>query len=40
MQKFSAFLCFKDQAEEAVSFCTSVFKDSKVLRTMPGHDGT
>ena len=31
MQKITPFLWFEDQAEEAASFYTSIFKDSKVL---------
>ncbi len=32
MQKISSFLWFNDNAEEAVSFYLSVFKDGKILR--------
>ena len=39
MQKITPFLWFDNQAEKAMSFYTSVFKDSKVLSTMPGPDG-
>src|SRR2546427_10706739 len=31
MQKISPFLWFDDQAEEAVNFYTSIFKNSKIL---------
>jgi len=31
MQKITAFLWFDDNAEEAVSFYTSIFKNSKVM---------
>jgi predicted 3-demethylubiquinone-9 3-methyltransferase (glyoxalase superfamily) len=34
MQKITPFLWFDDQAEEAVKFYTSVFKNSKVGRTL------
>ena len=34
MQKITPFLWFDSQAEEAVNFYTSVFKDSKILSTM------
>jgi predicted 3-demethylubiquinone-9 3-methyltransferase (glyoxalase superfamily) len=30
---------FNDQAEEAMNFYTSVFKDSRIIGTMPGPDG-
>ncbi|HYE53734.1 MAG TPA: VOC family protein, partial [Chitinophagaceae bacterium] len=30
MQKISAFLWFNDQAEEAMNFYTSIFKNSKI----------
>jgi len=33
MQKITPFLWFDSQAEEAVKFYTSVFKDSKILST-------
>ena len=33
MQKITTFLWFDDNAVEAVEFYTSIFKDSKVLRT-------
>jgi len=32
MQKITPFLWFNDQAEEAVNFYTSIFKNSKVLK--------
>ncbi len=34
MQKITPFLWFDDQAEEAVKFYTSIFKDSKVGRIL------
>jgi predicted 3-demethylubiquinone-9 3-methyltransferase (glyoxalase superfamily) len=34
MQKITPFVWFDDQAEEAVNFYTSVFKNSKNLRTL------
>lgn len=40
MQKINMFLMFNDQAEEAIKFYTSVFKNSKILSTMDlGHNG-
>lgn len=33
MQKIITFLTFEDRAEEAVKFYTSVFKNSKIVRT-------
>jgi predicted 3-demethylubiquinone-9 3-methyltransferase (glyoxalase superfamily) len=46
MQKITPFLWFDDQAEEAMNFYTSVFKDSKVIgisrygEAGPGEAGT
>ncbi|MEO8358101.1 MAG: VOC family protein [Chloroflexota bacterium] len=40
MQKITPFLWFDKQAEEAMNFYTSIFKDSKVLSVTPGPDGT
>jgi predicted 3-demethylubiquinone-9 3-methyltransferase (glyoxalase superfamily) len=40
MQKITPFLWFDNQAEEAMNFYTSVFKESKVLSVTPGPDGT
>ncbi|HLY69134.1 MAG TPA: VOC family protein [Puia sp.] len=46
VQKITTFLWFDQNAEEAVSFYTSLFKDSKILQTvhygegMPGKAGT
>jgi len=34
VQKITTFLTFNDQAEEAVNFYTSVFKDSRVVSAM------
>jgi len=39
MQKITTFLWFDGQAEEAMKFYVSVFKNSKILSTMPGPDG-
>jgi predicted 3-demethylubiquinone-9 3-methyltransferase (glyoxalase superfamily) len=39
MQKVTTFLMFNNQAEEAMSFYTSIFKDSSIVSTMPGPDG-
>lgn len=39
MQKITPFLMFNDQAGEAMEFYTSIFKDSRVLSSMPGPDG-
>ncbi|MGB7070241.1 MAG: VOC family protein [Pyrinomonadaceae bacterium] len=38
-QKISTFLMFSEGAAEAVDFYVSVFKNSKILNTMPGTDG-
>lgn len=40
MQKITPFIMFNDQAGEAMEFYTSIFKDAKVLSTMPGPDGS
>jgi predicted 3-demethylubiquinone-9 3-methyltransferase (glyoxalase superfamily) len=46
IQKITTFLWFDKNAEEAVNFYTSLFKDSKILQTvhygkgMPGKEGT
>lgn len=39
MQKITPFLWFDTQAEEAMNFYTSIFKDSEVLSVSPGPDG-
>ncbi|HYA77781.1 MAG TPA: VOC family protein [Verrucomicrobiae bacterium] len=39
MQKIITFLWFDNQAEEAVKFYVSSFKNSKVLSALPGPDG-
>ena len=39
MQKITPFLMFNDQAGEAMEFYISIFKDAKVVSTMPGPDG-
>jgi len=38
-QKITPFLWFNDNAEEAAHFYTSIFKDAKILSTMPGPEG-
>ncbi|MEP7214285.1 MAG: VOC family protein [Acidobacteriota bacterium] len=40
MQKIMTFFMFSDGAGEAMDFYTSVFKNSKILSTMPGPNGT
>ena len=39
MQKITTFLWFDTQAEEAMKFYVSIFKNSKIVSTMPGPDG-
>ena len=39
MKKITPFLWFDDQAEEAMRFYVSIFKNSKVLSVSPGPDG-
>lgn len=39
MQKITTFLWFDANAEEAMTFYVSVFKNSKIVSTMPGPDG-
>jgi predicted 3-demethylubiquinone-9 3-methyltransferase (glyoxalase superfamily) len=39
MKKITPFLWFDDQAEQAMRFYVSIFKDSKVLEVSPGPDG-
>lgn len=39
MKKITPFLWFDDQAEEAMRFYISIFKNSKVLSISPGPDG-
>ena len=39
MQKITPFLWFDTQAEEAMNFYTSIFKNSKVLGVTPGPNG-
>jgi len=39
MQKITPFLWFDGNAEEAMKFYTSIFKNSKVTSTTPGPDG-
>jgi predicted 3-demethylubiquinone-9 3-methyltransferase (glyoxalase superfamily) len=38
IQKIRPFLWYDSQAEEAAKFYCSVFKDSRILKTMPGPD--
>jgi len=40
MQKIVPFLWFDGQAEEAMKYYVSIFKNSKIVRTMPGPNGT
>jgi len=40
MKKITPFLWFDDQAEEAMNFYVSIFKNSKVLSVSPGPSGT
>ena len=40
MQKIVPFLWFDGQAEEAMKFYVSIFKNSKIVRLMPGPNGT
>lgn len=39
MQAITPFLWFDDQAEEAMNFYVSIFKQAKVLSVTPGPDG-
>jgi predicted 3-demethylubiquinone-9 3-methyltransferase (glyoxalase superfamily) len=39
-QKITPFLWFDNSAEEAIRFYTSIFKNSKIVSTMPGPNGT
>ena len=39
-QKISTCLWFDKNGEEAAKFYVSVFKNSKITKTMPGPDGT
>jgi predicted 3-demethylubiquinone-9 3-methyltransferase (glyoxalase superfamily) len=39
MKKITPFLWFDDQAEEAMNFYTSIFKNSNVLGVTPGPNG-
>jgi len=39
MQKITPFLWYNDNAEEAANFYISVFKNGKILTTMPGPGG-
>lgn len=40
MKKITPFLWFDNQAEEAMNFYISIFKNSKVLSVTPGPNGT
>ena len=40
MQKITTFLMFNDKAEEAMNFYASVFRNSKIVNTMPGPNGS
>jgi predicted 3-demethylubiquinone-9 3-methyltransferase (glyoxalase superfamily) len=40
MQKITPFLWFDGKAEEAANFYVSIFKNSKVVSTSPGPNGT
>lgn len=39
MQKITPFLWFDGNAEEAMKFYTSIFKNSRIISTMPGPNG-
>ena len=39
MQSITPFLWFDGKAEEAMKFYVSIFKNSKIVSTMPGPDG-
>ncbi|MCB0125905.1 MAG: VOC family protein [Caldilineaceae bacterium] len=39
MQSITPFLWFDNQAEEAMNFYVSIFKDSQIVSTMPGPEG-
>jgi len=39
MQSITPFLWFDDKAEEAMNFYVSIFKNAKIVSTMPGPDG-
>lgn len=39
MQKITPFLWFDNNAEEAMKFYVSIFKNSKIVSTTPGPDG-
>lgn len=40
MQKITTFLMFNDQAEEAMNFYVSIFKNSNIVSSMPGPNGS
>ena len=39
MQQITTFLMFNEQAEAAMNFYVSIFKDAKILSSMPSPDG-
>ena len=39
MQKITPFLWFDNNLGEAIEFYTSIFKDAKIINTVPGPDG-
>ncbi len=39
MKKITPFLWFDGKAEEAMNFYVSIFKNSRIVSTMPGPDG-
>jgi predicted 3-demethylubiquinone-9 3-methyltransferase (glyoxalase superfamily) len=40
MQKITTFFMFPDRADEAMNFYVSVFKNSRIVSTMPGPNGS
>lgn len=40
MQRITTFFMFEDHASEAMNFYVSIFKNSKIVSTMPGSDGS
>jgi predicted 3-demethylubiquinone-9 3-methyltransferase (glyoxalase superfamily) len=40
MQRITTFLMFNDQAEEAMNFYVSLFKDARIVSKMPGPNGS
>ena len=39
MQKITTFLMYNDKAEEAMNFYVSIFKDGKIVNSIPGPEG-